>query len=276
MAKRKTTPYNRSLERALQILSAFSFEHKELTLGELSSLLNLPKPTVYRLAYTLIKHDFLRYSSELKKYSLGLRLFELGSIVFSTFSLRKAASPHLDRLESTLGKTVMLGIFQEGEVMYIDKRESLSGSIRFSSEIGRRRPPYFGMLGQVLMASFSDEEVDKILTKNPLKPITKKSITSRKKFKERLHKIRKQGFFVDKEEGIEGITGIAAPVRDYAGKVIAALGVAFISSSEDDQGRDRIIQEVRKTAKIISQDLGNIQGDTERGNAYARSLAGST
>jgi len=123
MSKPKAVFYNRSLERALQILRAFSFDVRELTLGELSGTLNLSKATVYRLASTLTAYDFLRYDETSRKYSLGLRLFELGSIVFASFSLRKTASSHLDQLHSHLGKTVFLGIFQEDEVVYIDKRE---------------------------------------------------------------------------------------------------------------------------------------------------------
>jgi DNA-binding IclR family transcriptional regulator len=256
MSKPKAVFYNRSLERALQILRAFSFDVRELTLGELSGTLNLSKATVYRLASTLTTYDFLRYDETSRKYSLGLRLFELGSIVFASFSLRKTASSHLDQLHSHLGKTVFLGIFQEDEVVYIDKRESSLNPIRFSSEVGRRRPPYFGMFGQLLMAFLPDNEVDRVLKKNPLKPITRKSITAKEEFKERLRKIREQGFFVDKGEAIEGISGISAPIRDYTGNVVAALGVGFISSFEDSKGVTEIVKAVSETAKNISRELG--------------------
>jgi DNA-binding IclR family transcriptional regulator len=245
------------LERALQILGSFTFEKRELTLVELSSALNLSKSTVYRLASTLTDYGFLRYDERSKKYSLGLQLFELGSIVLASFSLRKTASPHLDELHSRLGKTIFLGIFQEDEVVYIDKRESVLDPIRLASEVGRRRPPYFGMFGQLLMAFMSDKEVDRILKKNPLKPITRKSITEMSKFKERLRRIREQGFCVDTEEAIDGITGIAAPIKNYTGKVVAALGIGFITSSEDPNGVMEIIRAVSETAKNISRDLGN-------------------
>jgi len=71
MSKPKAVFYNRSLERALQILRAFSFDVRELTLGELSGTLNLSKATVYRLASTLTPYDFLRYDETSRKYALG-------------------------------------------------------------------------------------------------------------------------------------------------------------------------------------------------------------
>lgn len=112
--------YNRSLERALQILGAFSFETRELTLVELSSTLRLSKSTVYRLTSTFSNYGFLQYNEAEKKYSLGPKLFELGGIVAASFSLRKAASAHLTQLYTKLEKTVFLGIFQEEEVVYTD------------------------------------------------------------------------------------------------------------------------------------------------------------
>jgi len=89
-----------------------------------------------------------------------------------------------------------------------------------------------------------------------LPTIPRKSITAKEEFKERLRKIREQGFSIDREEAIDGITGIAAPIRDYTGNVAAALGVGFISSFEDSKGVTEIVKAVSETAKNISRELG--------------------
>ncbi len=232
-----------------------------MTLAELSNNLNLPKSTTYRLVSTLSDYGFLKRNDSRKCFSLGLKLLELGGIVYNSISLRKIASPYLDQLQDRLGKTIFLGILQEDEVVYIDKKEDPKNPIRFSSEIGRRRPPYFGMLGQILLAYLPEEEVDRILKKHPLQPVTRKSITDKTEFKKKLANIRKQGFVIDKEEALDGITGIAAPVRDYSGKVVGGVGVGFITSSEDGKGVRRVIEEVCGTAKIISQELGYLGED---------------
>lgn len=253
------TSYNRSLERALQILCVFNRDRQTLSLTQLANILNLSKTTVLRLDLTLIKYGFLKYDPSSKLYSLGLKLFELGSVIFSSFSIRRIASPHLNRLQSKLGKTVFLGILQNDELVYIDKREDPRNPIQFSSQIGTRRPPYFGMLGQILMAFLPDGEVDRLLGKNALEPFTKKSLTNGKEFRKRLIKIREQGFFVDKEEALNGVTGIGAPIRDYTGKVIAGVGIGFLSSSPDAKEAKRMIKHVCETAKKISQEMGYIE-----------------
>jgi DNA-binding IclR family transcriptional regulator len=103
-----------------------------------------------------------------------------------------------------------------------------------------------------------DPEVDRLLQKRPLAATARKSITSNTAFKQRLRKVREQGYAIDSAEAIEGITGVAAPVRDFSGKVVAAVGVSFISSLENARGIDRIIREVRKTAQDISQEMGHL------------------
>jgi IclR family transcriptional regulator, KDG regulon repressor len=253
---KKTTFYNRSLERALQILNAFTRERKQLTLSQLSEVLGLSRATVLRLCSTLVQYGFLHQDPPSKEYVLGLRLFELGSIVFHSFSLRKTASPFLNRLHQKLGKTLFLAILEQGQLVYIDKREDSKNPITFTSKIGTRRPPYWGMLGPMLMAHLPDPEVEKLLEKNPLTATTKKSFTKKEEFKKWLGQIRKDGYAVDAERTFDGITGLAVPIYDFRGKVIASLAVCFITSAVDSKELKRIIKEAQRTALDISREIG--------------------
>jgi IclR family transcriptional regulator, KDG regulon repressor len=246
----------RSLERALRILCAFSHERQSLTLTPLSAMLGLPKPTVLRLCATLLKYRFLLYEADSKRYSLGPKLLELGTILWSSLSLRKIASSHLVELHSRTSKNVTLAVLEEDELLYIDRIQDRRSSSGFGSEVGWRRPPHYGVLGQVLMADLPEKEVDRLLERSPLKPLTKKSIINRSPFKEKLRSIREEGYVVEEGTVFEGITGIGAPVRDSVHKVVAALGVTFISSLEDHEGIERIAGEVVRTAQTISRELG--------------------
>ncbi|HME43712.1 MAG TPA: IclR family transcriptional regulator [Syntrophorhabdales bacterium] len=255
---------NKSLERALQILSTFNAEQPKFTLAELSQAVYVPKATVLRLCSTLVHYDFLMFNKETRQYSLGLKLFELGSVVFASFSLRRIAAPYLINLQTKLGKTVFLGILQEGQLVYIDKKENPLNLIKFGSQIGTRRPPFFGMLGNVLMAHLSSEKVTELLKRHPLTALTKRSITNDRRFRERLAAIREQGYCVDEGEAIEGITGIAVPIRDSSKEVVAAVGVGFVSSSEDEKGVARVVRETRKTADLISRAMGYMNDRSDR------------
>ena len=248
--------FNRSLERSLRILGAFRADRNRYTLAQLAEAVELPKPTVIRLCSTLIKYDFMKYDPESMHYSLGMKVFELGNVVGSSLSLRSAASPHLLQLQVRSGRTAFLGVLQNDEVIYIDKKEDATNQIRFVSEVGTRRPPYFGMFGQILLAFLPEDEVDRILARYPLTSVTRGSICDPMEFRERLGRIRRSGYIVEEGEAIEGVTGIAAPVRDAGGEVVASVGVSFISTSVEGKNLVRVLEEVLKTARAISEELG--------------------
>ena len=96
----------------------------------------------------------------------------------------------------------------------IDKREG-DGMLRISSDIGWRRPLHYGMLGMVLMASLTINDMKQILSEDPLLAHTPFSITDQDAFSLRMERIRDQGYVLEKEEAVEGVIGIAAPIKDY-------------------------------------------------------------
>lgn len=248
--------YNRSLERALKILCVFSDERRDMNLSDLSRALDLPKSTVYRLCNTLAEYNFLKYDTNRAMYSLGLKLFDLGRVVLSSFSLREDAAPYLAGLQSRCGETAFLGILQDDQLMYLDKRENRKNPIQFRTDIGTRRPPYFGVLGQVLLSSISQMELDRILNKFPIKPITKKSVKNLKELNLRLKKISKQGYALERGDVTEGVEAIAAPIRNHLNKVVAAVGIRFLHSSVNEEKEKQLILEVCTTAEQISEEIG--------------------
>jgi DNA-binding IclR family transcriptional regulator len=255
----KKSFYNKSLERALQIMNAFRTDRRELTVWQLSKILDLPRATILRLCTTLVQYDYLRKDPVTKQYSLGIRCFDLGSIVYDSFSLQRVSSPHLSQLQMKVGKTIYLGVIDNDWLLYIDKREDPRNPVSLTSRIGTRRPPHWGMLGFVLMAHLPDVEVERLLEKYPLISSTKKTIIRKEEYRERLKIVKEQGYAIDTEEVFDGVSGVAAPIRDFTSKVIAGVGVGFITSSVDGRGLKKIIKEVVETARVISKDMGYIE-----------------
>ena len=249
-----------ALERALDILECFSFQNRELSLTDLVNRTGLNKTTVKRLISNLTARGYLQREPQSKKYQLGMRLFEMGAIVFSSFSLRQAAAYPMTNLQSESGATVLLGVSMEGQLVYVDKREG-DGMVRISSDIGWRRPLHYGMLGMVLMAGMDSKDVQRILRENPLEAHTSFSITDDDAFSLRLEQIRDQGYLLEKEEAVEGMVGIAAPIRDYSRQVVAALGITLpIHTHSPTAGLDRMVDLVKKTSETISSNLGYLRG----------------
>ena len=248
-----------ALERALDILDCFSFQNRELSLTDVVKRTGLNKTTVKRLIANLTDRGYLQQIPQSKMYQLGMRLFEMGGIVFSSFSLRQAAAYPMTQLQNKTGATVLLGVRMEDQLVYVDKREG-AGMIRILSDIGWRRPLHYGMLGMILLANLDAKDVRRILRQTPLQAHTPFSITDPDAFSLRLEKIRVQGYVMEKEEAVEGIFGIAAPIRDYSRQVVAALGIALpLSSSNRTQKLEQLIETVKKTCETISADLGYLR-----------------
>jgi DNA-binding IclR family transcriptional regulator len=247
------------LERALDILECFSFQSRELSLTDVVNRTGLNKTTVKRLIANLTARGYLQRDPQTKLYQLGMRLFEMGGIVFSSFSLRQAATYPMTQLQNTTGATVLLGVRMEEQLVYIDKREG-EGMIRISSDIGWRRPLHYGMLGMILLASLDAKEVRRILKLTPLQAHTPFSITDPDAFSLRLEQVRDQGYVMEQEEAVEGVFGIAAPIRDYSRQVVAALGIALpLSSHNRAKGLDDLADMVKKTCETISSNLGYLK-----------------
>jgi IclR family KDG regulon transcriptional repressor len=248
-----------ALERALDILDCFYFQNRQLSLSDVVYRTGLNKTTAKRFLSNLTTRGYLQQEPQSNKYQLGMRLFELGGIVFSSFSLRQAAAYPMTSLQSKTGATLLLGVRMEDQLVYIDKREG-HGMIRISSDIGWRRPLHYGMLGMILIASLDQEDVQRTLKKYPLEAHTPYSITDDDAFSLRLEQIRDQGYVLEKEEAVEGLVGIAAPIKNYTRQVVAALGVALpIGQRKLDESLDRIVKIVKETCQTISSDLGYLK-----------------
>ena len=176
----------------------------------------------------------------------------------SARSTNAAAAPMTD-LQRETDAIVLLGIRMENQLVYVDKREG-DGIIRISSDVGRRRPLHYGMLGMVLMAGMDSNEVDRVLEEYPLETHTPFSITDVDAFSLRLEEIRMQGYVMEKEEAVEGLLGIAAPIKDYNRQTIAALGIALpVGRRNMNEGLDFMIDVVKKACDLISSDLGYLK-----------------
>jgi IclR family KDG regulon transcriptional repressor len=245
----------RAIDRAVQILECFLFNQGEYSLRELVNRTALSKTTVFRILQTLERNKFIVYNKMSNQYSLGIKLFELGGHVIFTLNFRSVAAPFLDRLSQNKERTVLAAMHEGGELLYIDRRER-KDSVRFSSDIGKRRAPHFGMLGKTLMAYLPEEQIDELLERYPLTKIASRAVTDPQIFKSHLWEIREKGYTHEDNESVEGMVGIAAPVRNHLGDVVAAVGVTFPSFKANKQMIAETIAQIKETTTTISQAFG--------------------
>jgi DNA-binding IclR family transcriptional regulator len=243
------------LERSLGILELLSSNGPELSLIELSEQLRLHKSTTHRLLGVLEQYRFVEKSSSSGKYRLGLKLFELGSKAIADLNWRERARRHLQRLAFDTGETAHLCILDDGEVLYLEKVEA-PRTVRVPSIVGRRYPAHCGGAGKALLAFQPEEEIDELIKRRGLKSYTRNTFTTPAQLKEGLRLVRERGYAVDNEEFEEGLECIGAPIKDYSGKVIAAISIAGPTFRMTEEKIAVLARSVIEAAQELSADLG--------------------
>jgi IclR family KDG regulon transcriptional repressor len=242
-----------SVVRTLTILEELATS-RQINLEQLAKQTRLPKPTLYRFMQTLCELGYV-YRDGNDEYSLTLKMFSIASHALEWMDLPAKARPITDKLASDLGETVHVGIQEEDHAIYILKVES-KYTIRMYSRVGKTIPLYCTAIGKMLLSYFSPEDFARYAGSIAYTPYTARTITTREKLQKELTQIRAKGISRDREEHEEGITCIAAPIRDYSSRVIAALSVSWPVFRFKPEHLDAYQRAIRDAAESISRLLG--------------------
>ncbi len=224
----KNKPKNliKSLDRALNILELITNNKQAISISEISTETGLHKSTVHRILSTLKYRGYTAQKENNNKYTTGIKLIELGSLVINQLNLRKTVLPYMENLMELTGETIHLGILNDDlEVIYIEKVEG-SQTIRMHSQIGKRAPSYSTSLGKVLLAFRYGADIDHIFKESDLIAKTSNTITSLSKLKDQMNLIKKRGYSIDNCENEEEIRCIAGPIFNHKNKITAAFSVS--------------------------------------------------
>jgi DNA-binding IclR family transcriptional regulator len=244
----------KTIDRLVRIVDSFSSSRLSWTLTELSDHLDVPKSTLHRFLSSLEAHGILRQDEETKQWRLGYHLFVWGNLAQQSTALRDIAKPVMRDLVGQTGETAVLTVYHAQEVVCVEKVES-SHSVRLALDVGTRRPPHAGASSKVLMAYLPEDEVDRILRDQGLTKICSNTITDRGALAAELRRIRDEGYALSVEETDPGAWGVATPIQDWNGEVIAAVGVAGPSSRFGDDLAQRYVSCCEEAAGRISSAL---------------------
>jgi IclR family KDG regulon transcriptional repressor len=220
-SERAATYQVRVLDRAIDILDALTAHRDDMGIRDIVEVTGLNRSTAIRLASNLERRGLLQQDPTTGRYRLGHRLFEMGSVVYSSLSLLQAAAGPLASLEQRSGATLMLAVREGDQVVTVAKRQGVGDGfamVPMPGEVGTVRPITYGPIGQVFLAALPEDEVEHLLDRYPLEQYTPYSILDRERFLARLPLVREYGYAIDANEVVEGLMGIAAPVFDVAGE----------------------------------------------------------
>lgn len=235
-----------SVLKVFGILQALG-EEREIGITELSQRVMMSKSTVYRFLQTMKSLGYVAQEGESEKYSLTLKLFELGARAAER-RLVRSADIQMRELSRLTKETIHLGALDEDSIVYIHKIDSMY-NLRMYSRIGRRNPLYSTAIGKVLLAWRDRSEVEQILDGVEYKRSTEELLKV-------LDGVREQGYGEDNEEQEEGLRCIGVPVFDRFGVVIAGLSISFPTLRFSEERLHEYVAMLHQAARKISEQMG--------------------
>ncbi|HET7730523.1 MAG TPA: IclR family transcriptional regulator [Usitatibacter sp.] len=255
-----------TVQKALNLLEALVRSGQPRRLTELSRQLGLTKPNVYRLLSTLSTLGYVQKDATTSLYSPTLKMWELGSLLVRDTDLVSVANPRLRKLCEETRESVQLTVFDAGFVVYVDKVDSPQ-PLKAMTAIGSRNPATVTSTGKAMLAWMPPEALD--LAFAQVKRFTPLTLMRRRDIEADLEETRARGYAINRGEFRLGVCGLAAPLRDRTGKVIAAIGVWGAEKSILGPQREEIARMLMIAAKDISRSLGYLEPEPARQPAAA-------
>jgi DNA-binding IclR family transcriptional regulator len=212
-----------SVDHAIRLVELMANSAHALGVSQMAQSLGLPRATVYRLLKTLAQREWVNQDD--KTYRLSLRLAGLfhGAGAGSEAALAERLTPLLHQLVNETGETAHFAALDGDRVVYLAKVDS-PHPIRMFSQIGWRGPLHATGVGKVLLA-WTEERLLPQICERGLARFTPNTIVGKERLKAELAKIRKQGYALDDEELIGGLTCVAVPVMS-GDEIRGAVSVA--------------------------------------------------
>lgn len=247
----------RSVARVLQLLDRLAGAPQGASLAALAQAMAAPKTTLLGLLRGLAAEGYAVQAHGV--WRLGPEAHGLARAILAgqqDGGLRAAGRPILESLAEETGESAMLSVLapDRGAMVYVEKVESRT-ALRFSASVGDRRPIHCTASGRIMLAYLPPPWPEEFLAKARLTPLTRTSVTDRRRLRRIVAEAREQGYAVTLGEATDGVVGVAAPVFDAGGGVIAAVVLAAPLPRAQPK-LAALARQVRRAGRELSHQLG--------------------
>jgi DNA-binding IclR family transcriptional regulator len=238
----------------LEVLEAFSSTDPELSVVEIARRTGLPRTTVHRIVDSLRTVGFLEQDASRDHYRLGLKLFELGGSALMNLPLYREAPPFVDTLAKLTGEAVHLCIFDGAQMVFVTRHNQMAGPHN-TAVLMEASPCHSTGVGKAALAFQSEATVERVIRAG-LPRFTPNTIIEPKRLRSELAAIRERGYSIDDCEHEPDLRCVAAPIRNSAGRVFAAISATGPSRRVTLERVPELARAVTTHAELLSVRLG--------------------
>jgi IclR family pca regulon transcriptional regulator len=246
--------YLQSLARGISVLSALGAGGPAgMTLSEAAAATGLPRATARRALLTSARQGYV--AADGSRFRVLPRILELGYSRLSQLSLGELAQPHLTEVVAAVHESASMAVLDGSDIRYV-ARAAAGRIMSVDIMIGTRFPAYATSMGRVLLADLPEPERSRQLADAELKALTSHTITDPAALARVLTGVAEEGCALVDQELEEGLRSIAVPVRDPAGRAVAAVNVSMHAArTSAEEARAVVLPVLRAAAARISADL---------------------
>lgn len=245
-----------SVDRALQILALFSHRCPTLGVTEISQAVGLSKGTVHGLIRTLLRQGFLQQDVPSRKYRLGLKIYELGIILAGTLEINQKAAGPVTQMAKGAQLVGRVAIWDgDSVIITFDVHPRIRAVLPF--RFGPRVHAYCSAMGKAILAFLDEAQVNSYIERTPMVAFTAATITDKEQFLQELAETRRRGYAVDREEAVQGVGCIGAPVFQRDGQVAGSISISGSTARVLGEKMTEYIDELLRTAAEVSRYMGH-------------------
>lgn len=245
----------KTVVKGFSVLEALATGNGPRGVADLGRQLGLSKSNVHRLLETLMALGYVQRVNGAGVYDLTLKVWHLGSQIVARQDIKRLALPYLMELRDATRETARLSILRDAYAVCIEQVES-EHPVRAMTPIGGMLLLYCSSTGKAMLAFQPKALIDRVA--KDLKKHTRVSAGNRKELMAELACVRKDGFAINRGERFADVCGVAAPVRDSSGEVVAAIGISGPVERLSIRNLRKFGPVVRKAADRLSRDLGAV------------------
>tara|TARA_R100000027_G_scaffold1897_3_gene2081 strand:- start:1307 stop:2032 length:726 start_codon:yes stop_codon:yes gene_type:complete len=218
------------IARVFLVLSLVSRAKDPLSLHDVTTSTELPKPTVLRLLRALESLGYIASTREGNRYRTTAKVFELIP-TDDDARLKEKALPLMATLHRDLNETINLGRFEDGQLRYVHSLES-TRELRWIPDNRRHEELLHTALGRVIAAFNAEKSGDMSIEEL----CRRAGYNDPLKIERELKSIKRKGWALEENQSCDGVSCFAAPLF-LSGKVIAAISVSVPNVRVDSGGR---------------------------------------
>lgn len=243
--------------RTFEILELLVGRPDGMTVTEISKDLGLPLSSSHNLLQRMVAAEVVSAADDLR-YALGPRAVRLGVRIVDGLEVRTASRRPLQELARETGNDVYLALSLGERVTYVDR---FPGSHPVTVEIRLGQSLYLHATSVGKLFAAHDKRLRRRLFARDREALTEHTLTGKEPLERELARVVADGHAVSREEAIPGVVGLAVPLRDDRGEIVAAVHVSTLGNQRTAAQEDELLAAARATAARIERDLGREPGD---------------